>query len=169
MAVNIDEFKRDLDQLKNQRSVIQAKLDEANRHVEELKGTLAGMGFQTIDQAKQAYTKQLADAEQQHALVKQLIQEIQQVDVKCPTREDVMKRLSELSVGNVHAPSEQSTPQMEQSVPQDDVIPEVINPVPDVAPVIPDQTAATVNLNNSQVVTNNNSDIDLGDLLFASL
>ena len=97
MAVNIDSFKTDLENLKNQRSIIQAKLDEANRHVSELTETLKGMGYSSIDEAKAAYAKQLADAEGQHALVKQLIEEIKSVDHKLPTKDEVIERLNALS------------------------------------------------------------------------
>ena len=55
MAVDIDVFKSELEQLKNQRSVIQAKLDEANKHITELTETLKGMGFNSVEEAEQAY------------------------------------------------------------------------------------------------------------------
>ena len=63
MAVDIESFKRDLDELKNQRSVIQAKLDEANRHLSELTETLKGMGFNSVADAKQQM-QDLTDSEQ---------------------------------------------------------------------------------------------------------
>lgn len=103
MAVDIESFKRDLDELKNQRSVIQAKLDEANRHLSELTETLKGMGFNSVADAKQAYVKQMSEAESQHDLVKKLIQEIRNVDMSVPTRDEVLSRLKSLDSANVQA------------------------------------------------------------------
>lgn len=164
MAVDIDSFKRDLDQLKNQRSVIQAKLDEANRHVDELMGTLKGMGFNSVEEAKQAYVKQQAEAEQQHALVKKLIAEIMQVDSQVPTREEVMERLNALSTGNL-----ENTPQPKENPVLDNIIPTkpvemVQEQVPVVASVSVQEPKLTVSSDNG---TNNS--MDLGSMLFASL
>ena len=175
MAVDIDVFKSDLEQLKNQRSVIQAKLDEANRHITELMETLKGMGFNSVEEAKQAYQKQLTEAEGQHALVKQLIQEINQVDVNVPTREAVMERLNSLatqltqplpvndavatapvvSTGVNANQTVVSAPVMEQALTQqsNDFIQQNI---------IPPVTEAPVD-------SNNNGEVDLGGMLFASL
>lgn len=157
MSVDIDSFKRDLDQLKNQRSIIQAKLDEANKHVAELTKTLNEMGFANIEEAKQAYSNQCAQAESQHALVQQLIQEINQVDSKIPTREEVMSRLNALSSivpvpVNVESGTLPESPVSETS----DIIQENIVP-----PVVPSNT------NNSN--SSSAQDVDLGGMLFASL
>ena len=191
MAVDIDAFKRDLDTLKNQRSVIQAKLDEANRHVDELKNTLAGMGFNSVDEAKQAYAKQVGEAEAQHAVVKQLIAEISQVDSNVPSREEVAARLASLSF-NQQAPANVqtnpvsapvahsgvsnnntviSTPVMQQAAvqaPNNAVAQPVQAPVNDFVQqqVIPPQVPGNV---NSQPKQGNNSVDALGGLLFANL
>ena len=157
MSVDIDSFKRDLDQLKNQRSIIQAKLDEANKHVAELTKTLNEMGFANIEEAKQAYSNQCAQAKSQHALVQQLIQEINQVDSKIPTREEVMSRLNALSSvvpGPVNVESEilPESPVVETSnIIQENIVP----------PVVPNNT----NSSNSSSAP----DVDLGGMLFASL
>lgn len=172
MAVDIETFKSDLEQLKNQRSVIQAKLDEANRHVAELTETLKGMGYSSVDEAKQAYLKQLSEAENLHALVKQLIQEINQVDANVPTREDVIQRLSVLENNiipdvpkvvmpqqvNVEASSvsEAPVPSENDFIQQNIVQPGVVtNPV--------DTTS------NNDGTAGTTGDIDLGGMLFASL
>ena len=101
MAVNIEEFKRDLDQLKSQRSVVQAKLDEAVKHANEIEQTLKSFGYNSVEEAEQAYARQCVDAERQHEQVKKLIMEIQSLDTKLPTREEVAQRLQALSVGQV--------------------------------------------------------------------
>ena len=131
MAVDIDSFKRDLDQLKNQRSVIQAKLDDANKHITELEQTLKGMGFDTVDAAKEAYVRQLGDAEVQHQLVKDLMQEIQQIDVNIPTKEEVTERLKALSLGDFEKKSvvEQVVPSVQPVVAEEITVSDVgMNP-----------------------------------------
>lgn len=179
MAVDIESFKHDLDLLKNQRSVIQAKLDDANKRVAELTETLKGMGFNSVDDAKQAYARQLAEAEGQHALVKQLIQEINNVDVSLPSREDVMARLTELSKGVVSnvSPVPNVTP-VTETVPVQGVVSSVVHenvPMDDVpsdmfdSGVTSSVQEGSVSLNNSSVQAINNGDIDLGGLLFNSL
>lgn len=192
MAVNIDAFKSDLDALKNQRSVIQAKFDEANRHVNELMETLKGMGFNSIDEAKQAYAKQCQDAEKQHAQVQVLIDEIKSLDAKVPSREDVMARLASLSQGDFENTS---------SVPDNPVLDQVIAsslpekpdadfgdggdvsyvasaPIPEesvptmedvlIEPLI-QQSQENAQLTNSSDQGINNGEPDLGQMLFASL
>lgn len=188
MAVDIDSFKRDLDQLKNQRSVIQAKLDDANRHIAELEQTLKGMGFDSLDAAKEAYVRQLGDAEQQHNIVKQLMQEIQQLDTNVPTKDEVMERLNALSVGDFVNKDQSQSVSVEESVKQPEiaeqvqvvseepimpppvmeeqpVVQQVSQPVqsavvPPVAEFVPDMFAmdTTTQLNNSTEQANNNGE-----------
>ena len=139
MAVDIDSFKRDLDQLKNQRSVIQAKLDDANKHITELEQTLKGMGFDTVDAAKEAYVRQLGDAEAQHQLVKNLMQEIQQIDANIPTKEEVTERLKALSLGDFEKKPivEQVVPSVQPVVAEEITVPDVgMNPPVVEQPVI---------------------------------
>lgn len=181
MAVDIDVFKSDLEQLKNQRSVIQAKLDEANRHITELTETLKGMGFNSVEEAKQAYQRQLTEAEGQHALVKQLIQEINQVDVNVPTREAVMERLNAMATQPTQplpvnevvatAPVASTGVNANQTVVSAPVLEQALT-----QPVQPSQQANDFIQQNiippateAPVDSNNNGEVDLGGMLFASL
>ena len=173
MAVDIDSFKRDLEQLKNQRSLLVAKRDEAKRHVDELTATLNGMGFATIEDAKAAYVKQVFLAESQHEQVKKLIQEINLVDTNVPTREEVANRLNSLSIGDISVAQEQTKmdPVIENVIPQVNVVNE---PPVQVDVVQEDQVQLNIPEGNVQL-TNvvqpamNNGETKLEDLLFASL
>ena len=140
MAVNIEEFKRDLDQLKSQRSVVQAKLDEAVKHAAEIEQTLKSFGYNSVEEAEQAYARQLQQAEQQHEQVKKLIVEIQSLDQKLPTREEVAQRLQSLSVGQI-VPPVVSVPQ----VATQDVIDQ---PVPSSETTVTDNPPMTVVYND---------------------
>jgi outer membrane protein assembly factor BamA len=114
------------------------------------------MGFSSVDEAKQAYVDQCAQAESQHVLVKQLIQEINQVSNRVPTREEVMSRLNELSAAPVKIPEAAvSVETPVTSVPENavDVIQE--NIVPPVS--------------NVSTEMSSDSSTDLGNMLFASL
>ena len=180
MAVDIDSFKSDLEELKNKRSVIQAKLEEANRHVAELNQTLQSMGFSSVEEAKQAYLKQVAEAEQQHALVKQLIEEINQVDVNVPTREEVAERLKSLSVApqDVHLETVESPvaiASVETKVEPDGAGGTVENISVQAVPIEPandfvQQQIVPPNVNSSAKPANSNGgDMDLSGILFANL
>jgi len=183
MAVDIDAFRADLEQLKNQRSIIQAKLDEANRKASELLEMLKGLGFSSVDDAKQAYVRQCADAENQHALVRQLIEEIKKVDQDLPTREDVMARLASLDLGQVSTESESTIAVADPTgtglvanldgpslIAEEPVVPQVphdaVGELPASAFVSP-QTSEQ--LTTSDEPTINNGEPDLGQMLFASL
>ena len=168
---SIEAFKADLDSLRNQQSVVQAKLDEANRHIAELNATLKGMGFNSLDEAKAAYAKQLQDAEKQHSIVQKLIEDIKAVDQKIPSREEVTARLAELSKGNFEAPKQVPVPPTENATPLMEA-PSVSESSVDLN--VDQSVAIENNQDMSQVepiVNTNQSEgsIDLGDLLFASL
>jgi hypothetical protein len=180
MAVDIDAYKRDLEQLKSQRSVVQAKLDEAVRHAAELMQTLKSFGYNTVEEAEQAYVRQLAEAEQQHKQVQKLIMEINSLDQKLPTREEVAARLQSLSVGNVVL----SEPDPERPMKEDadfgdgnDITviasapikpePQVVESNPIVDSVV--QFATQSQPNVKETIDPAIKDVNLSDVLFASL
>ena len=93
MDNKLQEYQKDLSTLKQKISHVQVKLEASTEHVKALRNTLNEMGYSSLDDAKEAYKKMYADAEKKHAQVKQLIQEIDNLEAKMPSREEILSKL----------------------------------------------------------------------------
>lgn len=88
-------FKTDLEQLKTQRSHIQIKMEESVNKAKQLKETLSKMGYANLQEAKDAYSHLLADAEHKHAEVKGYIDQIKHTEATIPSKDEILQKLKE--------------------------------------------------------------------------
>lgn len=106
----LNQFKTDLDTLRTQRSHIQIKLEESMARAKTLKETLAGYGYQSLAEAKEAYKQLLADADSKHEKVKQLISQIKSTESSIPTKEEILSDLRDAAaIKNVQVPADTSS------------------------------------------------------------
>ena len=91
----LTQFKTDLEQLKTQRSHVQIKMEESVKRAKELKETLSKMGYNNLQEAKDAYSHLLADAEHKHAEVKGYINQIKHTEATIPSKDEILQKLKD--------------------------------------------------------------------------
>lgn len=166
MADQLAQFKQDLDDLKQKRSHILIKLEESVTRAKSLKETLAKMGYSSLTEAKEAYASMSSAAEEKHEKVKQLINDIKEVESRVPSKDELLKQVREsILASKKEAP--QSEVNQETKDPPEEEVEEVVDSKEEI--VASEATQESEDTSNKVSDTNSIDDFELNSLLFGGL
>lgn len=115
--LDIAAFQKDLDTLKNQRSLLQVKLSETVKKAGQLKETLKSYGYNSLAEAEEAYKQLVQEASVKHAQVKGLIEKINTAEAELPSKDDILKMFKVSDVAEI-ASQEAPTFKVPEPAPQ---------------------------------------------------
>lgn len=89
----LNKYKSDLELLKTKKAQVQVKIEQAQKSAAELKQQLKDLGYESLQAAKDDYTRRMGDIEEKDRQVVDLLHQIETAEAAIPTKEEILSTM----------------------------------------------------------------------------